>query len=142
MALTPLVRLALACMLASSTAACTPKDMARMHAMHAAHGGAPPAGMNLQGQDAQSWIDDPHVHQFYDVTKATFAQGADKVDVAAYEQRSFAIFRAFGASRGMDPAAMQDHLKLIPRQLVQIAKDDPKALDTYESFVAATFGPQ
>lgn len=137
-----LAGLVLACALAAAAVACSPKDIAHMHAMHAAQGGKPPAGMNLQGQDAQSWIRDPHVHQFYDLSRATFAQGADKVDVAAYEQKSYAIFRAFGASRGMEPAAMQDHLKLIPRQLVQIVKEDPKALDTYEGFVAATFGPQ
>jgi hypothetical protein len=37
---------------------------------------------------------------------------------------------------------MQDHLKLIPRQVVQIVKDDPKVIDSYDNFVAATFGPQ
>jgi hypothetical protein len=42
----------------------------------------------------------------------------------------------------MDPDKMQDHLKLIPRQVAQIAKDDPKTLDSYASFVEAVFGPE
>jgi hypothetical protein len=100
------------------------------------------APANLQGDDQQSWINDPHIHAFYDTAVAAFAHGPAKLDVAAFEQKSFAIFREFGASRGMRPEAMQDHLKLIPRQVVQIVKEDPKVLDSYDNFVAATFGPQ
>jgi hypothetical protein len=97
---------------------------------------------SLQGNDAHAWISDPHVHAFYDATRAAFAAGPSKVDVNAYEQTSFAIFREFGASMGMSPQQMQDHLKLIPRQVVQIVKEDPTVLDSYDNFVAATFGPQ
>jgi hypothetical protein len=100
------------------------------------------ATANLQGDDQQSWINDPHMHAFYETTVAAFAHGPAKVDVAAFEQRSFAIFREFGAARGMRPEAMQDHLKLIPRQVVEIVKEDPTVLDSYGNFVAATFGPQ
>jgi hypothetical protein len=107
-----------------------------------AKGAAPTAPANLQGNDQASWIADPHMHAFYETTVAAFAKGPAKVDVDAFEQRSFAIFREFGASRGMRPEAMQDHLKLIPRQVVQIVKEDPKVLDSYDNFVAATFGPQ
>jgi hypothetical protein len=96
---------------------------------------------NLQG-DQQSWINDPHWHRYYEMTVAAFAQGPAKIDVAAYERQSYALFRDFGASRGMDPAKMQDHLKLIPRQVVQIVKEDPKVLDSYDNFIAATMGPQ
>lgn len=103
---------------------------------------AQPSAHNMQGTDEQSWINDAHMHAFYDTTVAAFAQGASKVDVDAYEKKSFAIFRAFGQARGMDPAKMQDHLKLIPRQLVQIVKEDPKVLASYDNFVAATFGPR
>jgi hypothetical protein len=82
------------------------------------------------------------MHAFYDTALAAFANGPAQVDVDAFERKSYAIFRAFGASRGMDPAKMQDHLKLIPRQVVQIARDDPKVLDSYKNFVDAIFGPQ
>ena len=101
-----------------------------------------PATVNLQGNDAQSWIADPHMHAFYETARAAFAQGPAKVDVAAFEQKSFAIFRDFGASKGMDPKAMEKHLALIPRQIVQIVKEDPKVLDSYQNFVAAMFGPE
>ena len=97
---------------------------------------------SLQGNDAQSWISDPHMHAFYETTVGAFAQGPAKVDVAGYEKKSFAIFREFGVSRGVGADAMQDHLKLIPRQVVGIVKEDPKVLDSYANFVAAVFGPE
>jgi hypothetical protein len=104
---------------------------------------APPeaAGNNLQG-DQQAWINDPHMHAFYDATRAAFANGPGNVDVAAFEQKSFAIFRDFAPTMHMTPAGMVDHLKLIPRQVVQIVKEDPHVLDSYRNFVDATFGPQ
>jgi hypothetical protein len=102
---------------------------------------AAPASANLQGDDTAAWMADPHIHQFYDLSKATLGRGTDGVDVAAYEQKAYAIFRDFGASRGMPPEAMQDHLKLIPRQIVQIVKSDPHALDSYASFTEALVGP-
>lgn len=107
--------------------------------------GAPqaPKGTTAQMQGgAAEWIKDPHWHTYYDMTKAAFAQGPNKIDVEGYEQKSYALFRDFGASKGMNPAGMQDHLKLIPRQIVQIVKEDPHVLDSYQNFVDAAFGPQ
>jgi hypothetical protein len=101
-----------------------------------------PSTAHLQGNDEQAWINDPHMHAFYDTTVAAFARGPAKVDVAAYEQKSFAIFRDFAPAMHMSPEGMVDHLKLIPRQVVQIVKEDPKVLDSYANFVDATFGPQ
>jgi hypothetical protein len=96
---------------------------------------------SLQG-DQQSWINDPHMHAFYDLTVQAFAAGPAKVDTARFQTQSYALFAAFGASRGMKPAAMVDHLKLIPGQVVQIAREDPEVLKSYPNFVAAVFGPQ
>ncbi|WP_372782362.1 hypothetical protein [Phenylobacterium sp.] len=96
---------------------------------------------NLQG-DQRPWINDPHMRIWYETTKAAFAAGPAKVDVDGYEQKAFAIFRDFAPAMHMSPEGMVDHLKLIPRQIVQIVKEDPKVLDSYENFVAATFGPQ
>ncbi|MEO8112741.1 MAG: hypothetical protein ABI655_00075 [Phenylobacterium sp.] len=110
-------------------------------AQHAPATPAPPASANLQG-DQQAWINDPHMHDFYATTVAAFANGPAKVDVGGFERTSFAIFRDFGKSMGMDPMHMQDHLKLIPRQVVQIVREDPHVLDSYQNFVDATFGPQ
>lgn len=97
---------------------------------------------NLQGNDQAAWAADSHMHAFYDLSKATLGHGAvSATEVDAYEQKAYAIFRDFGASRGMPPAAMQDHLKLIPRQVVQIAKADPHVFDSYETFWEAMVGP-
>ena len=69
-------------------------------------------------------------------------RAARRVDAAAYEERSYAIFRAFAESLGADPDGMIDHLKAIPREMVGIVADDPKVLDSYESFLVALRGPR
>jgi hypothetical protein len=102
---------------------------------------AAPAAASLQGDQA-SWIADPHMHAFYELTVQAFAQGPAKLDEAAYTQKAYAIFRAFAVSRGVPPEHMVDHLKLIPGQVVQIAREDPEVLKSYENFAAAIFGPQ
>ena len=111
---------------------------------HPEHGKVPPpSAVNLQGAgEQQAWINDPHMHAWYETTKSAFAAGPAKVDADAYEQKSFAIFREFAPKMHMSPEGMVDHLKLIPRQVVQIVKEDPHVLDNYGNFVAATFGPR
>ena len=37
---------------------------------------------------------------------------------------------------------MQDHLKLIPRQVVKIVADDPHVLDSFDTFADAMIGPR
>ncbi|MGZ6016124.1 MAG: hypothetical protein ACXWKM_10305 [Phenylobacterium sp.] len=111
-------------------------------AQHPALEAKPGATANMQGNDEQRWINDPHMHAFFDTTRAAFANGPGKVDVDGYEQKSFAIFRDFAPVMHMTPEGMVDHLKLIPRQVVQIVREDPHVLDNYDNFVAATFGPR
>ncbi len=93
-------------------------------------------------EDAAAWMADPHMHAFYDLTVQTFAQGADRVDEAAYTRKAFAIFRDFGAAQGVSPERMVDHLKLIPGQMVQIVRRDPTVLNSYDAFTVALVGPQ
>ena len=69
-------------------------------------------------------------------------RAAPIVDAAAYEQRSYTIFRAFAESLGASPDGMIDHLKAIPREMVKIVADDPNVLDSYESFLVALRGPR
>ena len=112
----------------------------------AQHAAAPAADggrtANLQGTDPRQFLNNPHMHAFYDLSVATLGKGTAGVDVDAYEQKSFAIFRAFGESMapGGGPG-MQEHLKLIPRQVVQIVKDDAHVLDSFETFTDAMVGP-
>ena len=132
----PLSRLVLAAVLFALAGAA--------QAQHAgAPAAAPPAGrtVDIQG-DPRAFMNNPHIHAFYDLSVATLRPGAPKLDVKAYEEKSFAIFRALGASMGGSPEAMQDHLKLIPRQVIQIAKEDPKVLDSFDNFTEALIGPQ
>jgi hypothetical protein len=99
--------------------------------------------MDLQG-GAEEWRKSPYIQQFYELTKASFVNGADKVDFAAYQEKSYAIFRAFGGATGGGKAAeegMLDHLKDIPRQMVGIVEDDPSVLESYDKFWVALSGP-
>jgi hypothetical protein len=103
---------------------------------------APHATVSLQG-NPEAWIKDPHVHAFYDLTKTAFANGPDKIDLATYDKQSMAIFYDFGETMiGKGGGAhMQDHLKLIPGQMVKIVREDPTVLASYDNFVLAIFGP-
>lgn len=97
--------------------------------------------LSLQG-DQSAWINNPHMRSFFDLTKARLGKGAPTLDFADYRDKSYAIFRTFAVSMGAKPDAMVEHLKDIPHQMVGIAKDDPKVLDSYDSFVVALMGPQ
>jgi len=113
------------------------------HASNAIHGGGESSQtVTLNAQPGQEeFRHNPHIRAFYELTVQEFANGPDKVDVAGYEEKSFAIFRELGASIGGSPAGMQDHLKGIPRELIGIVSDDPHTLDTYDNFTTALMGP-
>ena len=112
-------------------------------AAHAQHGPPPaPAGTttSLQG-DTERFMNNDYIRRFYALSVSTL-KGQAHPDLDAYEQKSFAIFREFGTFMGVGPEHMQDHLKLIPRQVAQIAKEDPHVLDSFDSFVEAMVGPK
>jgi hypothetical protein len=96
------------------------------------------------GTDSEmsAWINDPSIHAFYQMSVEAFAQGPDHLDHAAYVQHSREIFRAMALAHNLKPEALEDHLKLVPDQMVQMVTRDPKTLATYDNFVVALFGPQ
>jgi len=107
-----------------------------------AHNSPPPTPVtvSLQG-GALPTCADRLVSGFYDITVAEFAHGADNVNLASYEERSFAHFRATASAMRMSPEALVDHAKGIPKQMIQIVKDDPKVLDSCQNFSLALTGP-
>ncbi len=92
--------------------------------------------------DASAWINDPHVHAFYQATVDAFAHGPDHLDRAAYQKRFREIFTDMAAAHHIPPGKLLDHLKRIPGEMVLIAKRDPEAFTSYDNFVVALFGPQ
>jgi hypothetical protein len=96
--------------------------------------------INIQG-DNTDWWESPFMHQGYGAALQALANGPDRVDRAAFQATFMKLAHAFALSMNMDPKGMQDHLKLIPGQIVDIVRDDPKALDSYENFVLAMRGP-
>jgi hypothetical protein len=99
---------------------------------------AQPTTVDIQG--ANEWKQSPYMQAYYELTVATFKNGSD-IDVDAYESKSFAVFREFARANGRNEQAMVDHLKLIPRQVVAIVKEDATVLNSYDSFWAALAGP-
>jgi hypothetical protein len=97
-----------------------------------------PTTVDIQG--ANEWKRAPYMLAYYELTVATFANGTD-IDVGAYESKSFEVFREFARANGRDEQGMVDHLKLIPRQVVAIVKEDATVLNSYDSFWAALAGP-
>ena len=111
------------------------------HAQHATEGAeSETITLDAQGGDYPEWFQNPHMVEFYALS-VEMLRAARRVDAAAYEERSYAIFRAFAKSLGADPDGMIDHLKAIPREMVGIVQDDPKVLDSYASFLVALRGP-
>jgi hypothetical protein len=101
-----------------------------------------PVTGNLQGGDqAAALRANPYFRELYGVSVVALAYGPDKVNLPDFEARFFAVARKMAAETGGDPAALQDHLKLIPGQIVRIVRDDPKALDSFDRFVLAMVGP-
>lgn len=105
---------------------------------HESHQPPQPTTVDIQG--AGEWKRSPHMRAYYEETAKTFAKGMD-IDVDAYEARSFAIFREFARANGMNEEGMLDHLKLIPRQVVGIVKENPAVLNDFDAFWAALAGP-
>lgn len=107
-------------------------------------GGAASAGnsitLHAQGGAYPELFENPNLHAFYELSVAMLREPA--VDVAAFEQRSYEIFRALAVSLGWHPEGTIEHLKNIPRELVGIVKDDPRVLDSFESFLVALHGPR
>lgn len=110
--------------------------------VQAQHTPAPPSErtVDIQG-DTRAFMYNAHMRAFYDLTVATLGPGAPPLDAKTYETKAFAIFRAFGNANGGNGEGMVDHLKLIPGQVIQIVKDDPSVLDSFDSFVVAMIGP-
>jgi hypothetical protein len=106
----------------------------------APHNTAPEPTTVRLADDGSAWKRAPQMHAFYDATVATFANGMN-IDVDAYEAQSFGIFREFARANHVPEQAMLDHLKLIPRQVVGIVKENPTVLKSYDNFWTALVGP-
>jgi len=105
---------------------------------HASEAAPQPTTVDIQG--AGEWKRSPYMQAYYELTVATFKNGSD-IDVGDYESKSFALFRDFARANGRSEQGMVDHLKLIPRQVVAIVKEDATVLNSYDSFWAALAGP-
>src|SRR5579864_1945597 len=100
------------CLAAGAAALALAGGASAQHPAGAAAKPQPSSSANMQGDDSV-WRRSPYIHAFYELTVTSFAGGPAKLDVDAYEQKSYAIFRDFGVAMGVGPEHMQDHLKLI-----------------------------
>ena len=115
--------------------------LATAFALHAQHSHAPQTiTLDAQGHSPE-WEQSRHWRDFYTLS-VEMLRGNASPDVAAFERKSYEIFREFARELGASPEGMIDHLKNIPREIVAIAKDDPKILDSYDDFLVALRGPR
>jgi hypothetical protein len=133
--------------IALMTTGCSPGTMHKslhgkpaQHAASAHDKSSQPTTYSIQ-DDSSAWKRSPQLHAYYDLTVAAFARG-NNIDVDAYEAQSFALFREFARANRVNEQAMLDHLKLIPRQVVGIVKEDPAVLTSYDNFWVALVGPE
>jgi hypothetical protein len=125
--------IALALVLAAGTAAAAhPEPSAPAGSSHT---------VNMQSTDPQRAFFDGLERQYYDLTVAEYKAGGGKFDADSYEKKSYALFRSYASAHGASPDGLQNHLKAIPRQVVQIVKEDPKVLDSQKAFIEALEGP-
>jgi hypothetical protein len=118
----------------------TPLVLTPALGQHSQHAEPQTITLDAQGHSPE-WEQSPHWRHFYELS-VEMLRGNPMPDVAGYEQKSYEIFRAFARSMGASPEGMIDHLKNIPREIVGIVKEDPQALDDYESFLVALRGPR
>lgn len=93
----------------------------------------------LQGDNA-AIARDPRMHLAWERLKRACSAGCDKADAASYEADSLDIFAQMGPLLGLTPEQMRRHVAAIPRQLLQIAREDPKVLTDFHAFVVAILG--
>jgi len=79
--------------------------------------------------------------ELYALTVEVFAVGAENVNLGEYEQKVFALAIASEEFSGASAEAVIDHIKDIPRQLVEIIREDPTVLDSCSNFSVALIGP-
>lgn len=82
----------------------------------------------------------PFYDAVYALTVETFAKGVENVKLEHYQEQVFALVRS-SKEFGGDPEAFVLHIEDIPRQLVEIIREDSEVLDSCENFSVALVGP-
>lgn len=103
---------------------------------------APPPQPWSSREEQAPWENDPAFRDFYRATVEAFANGPDRVDVAAFESRCREIFTAFAVANNMPVASVLDHVKAIPGEMIENARREPEILASYEAFMEALRGPR
>ena len=111
---------------------------------HASHEGAVHNNESVTisiRQTDESLCDTPLWANFYVLTVEAFAAGAELVKVSEFEQKVFAWIRSAEDIPGGNAEEFVEHAKDIPRQLVEIVREDPTVLDSCSNFSVALIGP-
>ena len=84
---------------------------------------------------------DPFYVGLYDLTVTVFAIGAENVELANYQQQMVNYIRTSDTFSEGDREAFVEHVADIPRQLVEIIREDATVLDSCSNFSVALVGP-
>jgi len=85
--------------------------------------------------------EDPFYVGFFDLSVDIFGVGVEQVNVTDYQQKVFHYIRTTDTFAEGDREAFVDHVKDIPRQMVEIIREDPAVLDSCANFSVALVGP-
>ncbi len=128
-----------------ATALCTCSMLASANPQHsAATNAAPTADENSNTvsirQNDFALCGTAFYDNLYALTVTVFSIGADKVIVTDYERQVFGLIRSSDEFKGFEEEFVE-HAKDIPRQLVEIIKEDSHVLDSCNNFSVALVGP-
>lgn len=82
----------------------------------------------------------PFYVEVYELTKSVFAMGAENVVLTDYADRMFGLVRA-SQEYGENADAFIEHIRDIPRQLLEIIREDASVLTSCANFSIALIGP-
>jgi hypothetical protein len=114
------------------------------HGSHLLHGGPKQGSESITiplNEPGFARCGQPFFDSVYELTKAVFAVGADKVVLSDYENQMFDLIRNSEEFKD-NPEPFIDHIKAIPGQTIEIVNEDPKVLDTCKNFQVAMVGPE
>jgi hypothetical protein len=81
----------------------------------------------------------PFYDDAYALTAEVFAEGVENVKLEYYQEQVFALVRS-SEEYGGDEKAFVLHIKDIPRQLIEIIREDSGVLESCENFSVALVG--
>ena len=100
-----------------------------------------PATFSMAQNDDFYLCNDPFFLGIYEVITETYTIGIENVTVELLEENIFGFIRSWPGYSPEEAEGWVDHIKLIPGQFVEIAREDSAVIDNCDNFSVAMVGP-